>query len=321
MGTMELMRGYQVCVETCMGVKPGESVLIITDEDYMEKAEELAIASYMAGAEPFILYQPFLKKFTVDPPKIVSESMKKADVIFVALHVFYGGLLFHTQARKDALKVGARFGVVWVTPENADVTKEEILQTKKLSGKIAALLTKAETARVRTKKGTDITMGIKGRESLAFSSLRDQPGDSGMIPHYGEAAIAPVEGTADGIIVVDGSMSGIGLFKEPVTWKVEKGKVVEISGKEEAEKLKDLLKKADENSTNIAELGVGTVARGQIIGDDDDKKLLGSGHIAIGSNLFGGGNIASNIHLDGIFKNMTLELDGKVILEDGVLKI
>lgn len=146
------------------------------------------------------------------------------------------------------MKAGARLGVVCMTPESADVTKEEIMQTKILSEKIATLLTKAENVRVRTKKGTDISMKIQGRNGLAFSGLQDKPGDSGMIPHYGEAAIAPIEGSADGIVVVDGSMSGLGLFKEPVIWRVEKGKVVEISGKEEAQRSKDLLKKGGENS-------------------------------------------------------------------------
>lgn len=97
--------------------------------------------------------------------------------------------------------------------------------------------------------------------------------------------------------------------------------MVEISGKDEARKLKDLLKSTDENSTYIAELGVGTVARGSVVGDPDDKRILGTGHIAIGDNRFGGGNIASNIHLDGVFMNMTLELDGKTLMSGGVLKI
>ncbi|MEW6402189.1 MAG: aminopeptidase [Chloroflexota bacterium] len=320
MSIVELMRGYKVCAETCMGVKPGENVLIITDLDNMDRAEGLAIASFMADAEPIILCEPSLKKFTSEPSKLVRECMMNADVVFVSLPLFYSTLLFHTQARKDTVKTGVRLGVVCLNSENADVTKEEIMQTKKLSEQLATLLTQAETVRVRTKKGTDITMSIKGRKALAFSGLMNRPGDSGMIPHYGEAAIAPVEGSAEGTVVVDGSMSGLGLFREPVVWRVQKGKVVEITGKEDAQRLKDLLKKADENAINIAELGIGTVARGEITGNDDDKKLLGTGHIAIGNNLFGGGSINSNIHLDGIFRNMTLELDGSVIMEDGVLK-
>lgn len=320
MGTVELMRGYKVCVETCMGVKPGENVLIVTDLDNMDRAEALASASYMAGAEPLILVQPSAKKFSIEPPEMVAECMKKADVIFVSLPFLYAHLFFHTQARKDALKAGARLGNVWLTPENADITKEEIYETRERSEKMADMLTKAEKLRVRTKKGTDITMDVKGRTSFMLSSLLDKPGDSGAIPNFAEAAVAPIEGSAEGRVVIDASMYGVGLVKDPIIWEVKKGRVVEISGKEEAQKLKDLLERADTNSTNIAELGVGTVPRGEIVGSEDDKKLLGTGHIGIGDNRFGGGNVASDVHLDCVFRDMTLELDGKVIMEDGVLK-
>lgn len=319
---LDFMRGYKLCVETCMGVKPGEDILIVTDPDNMDKAEALAIVTYMADADPTILCQSSLRKFSVEPSEMISECMKKADVILVSLPFLYSALFFHTQARKEAVKAGARFGIVHITQDNAYINKEEILQTKELTEKIADMLDRAEKVRVTTKNGTDITMSIKGRRPVVISSLLNKPGDSGTIPDFAEAAIAPIEGSAEGVVVIDGSMSGLeGLVKESIVWKVEKGKVVEISGKDEAQKLKELLKKGDENSTNIAELGIGTVTRGKVVGNPDDKRLLGTGHIAIGDNRFGGGNVASNIHLDGVFMNMTLEINGKHIMEEGVLKI
>ena len=323
MSMVQLMRAYKLCVETCMGVKPGENVLIITDLDNMDRAEALATASYMAGGEPIILCQPALKKFEVDPPEIVSGSMKKADVVLVALPFLYSAQLFHTGARRDAAKAGARFGIVQVTPENADITKEEILETRRLTERITALLDKAKTARVRTKNGTDIAMSLKGRKPVVISSLLDKPGDSGTVPDFAEAAISPVEGSAEGIVVIDGSMNGLEgvTIKDPIVWKVKAGKVVEINGKEEAKMLRDIVERAGANANNVAELGTGTVMRGKIKLETDDKRLFGTGHVAIGDNRFGGGNIASAIHLDGVFMNMTLELDGKVIMDNGVLKI
>jgi leucyl aminopeptidase (aminopeptidase T) len=113
----------------------------------------------------------------------------------------------------------------------------------------------------------------------------------------------------------------LGAVKESIIWRVKEGKVVDVAGQEEAQKLKDMLKNADANSVHIAELGVGAVARRGVLGEPDDKKMLGTGHIAIGDNRFGGGNIASDVHLDGVFLDMTLELDGKVVMKDGVLQI
>jgi leucyl aminopeptidase (aminopeptidase T) len=323
MNMVQFSRAYKLCVETCMGVKSGEKVLIITDLDNMDRAEALAMASYMADAEPIILCQPALKKFAAEPPETISDSMKRSDVVLVALPFLYSAQLFHTGARRDAVKAGARFGIVHVTNENADITKQEILETRMLTERITALLSKAETARVRTKSGTDITMSVKGRKPVVISSLLDKRGDSGTIPDYAEAAISPMEGASEGIVVIDGSMNGLeGVkIKDPIILKVKAGKVVEISGKEEAKMLRDIVEMAGDNANNLAELGIGTVKRGKIKWETDDKRLFGTGHVAIGDNRFGGGNVTSAIHLDGVFMNMTLELDGKVIMEDGALKI
>ena len=319
---LDFIKTYNLCIETCMGVKKGEKVLIITNDKNKEIAEGLASMVYLREADPYILSHTTKEIFKVEPPELIVECMKKADVILVALSFFEGANFFHTQARKDAIKRGGRFAMVWITPEIAKITKEEIYKTRELSVKIAEMLTTAKVARVRTEAGTDITMGLEGRKSIMLSSILDEPGNSGTVPEFAEAAIAPVEGTAEGLVVVDSNMAG---FEEPIitpiVWKVKKGLVVEISGGEEAERLRDLLKDKDDNSYNIAELGVGVVDKFRKFGDPDDKKLLGSGHIAIGDNRFGDGLITSQVHLDGVFKNMTLELDGTLIMQNGVLKV
>ncbi len=138
---------------------------------------------------------------------------------------------------------------------------------------------------------------------------------------YAEAAIAPVEGTAEGVFKVDASMLGIGLMKEPMTLHVRKGQLVEIEGGEERERLGGLLEKADDNASNIAEFGIGTVPRGKVTGALDDKRLLGTAHIAVGDNHSIGGIVTSNIHLDAVTLDVTIELDGKAIIQDGKLVI
>jgi leucyl aminopeptidase (aminopeptidase T) len=155
---------------------------------------------------------------------------------------------------------------------------------------------------------------------LTHSALNN-PGESGPIPDFAEAALAPIEGSAEGVVVIDGSIASLGLVRAPVVLKIKEGRVTEISGREEAQNLRNLLKNTDANSNCVAELGVGTVSRGKVIGAPDDKRILGTGHIGLGDNRFGGGNIASDLHIDSVFMNMTLELDGRIIMEDGVLKI
>ena len=101
---LNLMKTYKLCIETCMGIKEGERVLIITNELNKSTAEGLAGISYMKDADPYILSHTSLRIFDVEPPELISDCMKKADVILVALSFFEGANFFHTQARKDAVK-------------------------------------------------------------------------------------------------------------------------------------------------------------------------------------------------------------------------
>ena len=67
-----------------------------------------------------------------------------------------------------------------------------------------------------------------------------------------------MEGTAEGVIVVDASISSIGLLTSPVTILVKEGLAKEIKGGKEAQKLKQILESANDHQLyNIGELGVG----------------------------------------------------------------
>ncbi|MFH0931824.1 MAG: aminopeptidase, partial [Candidatus Zixiibacteriota bacterium] len=71
-----------------------------------------------------------------------------------------------------------------------------------------------------------------------------------------------------------------------------------------------------------AELGIGTNDKARIIGNVlEDEKVMGTVHMAIGDNKSMGGNVSVQSHLDGILLKPTLEIDGQVIMKDGVLKI
>ena len=49
----------------------------------------------------------------------------------------------------------------------------------------------------------------------------------------------------------------------------------------------------------------------------EDLGKLGFGHHGIGSNYAIGGHVAPPCHIDVIYTDATLEIDGKVILEEG----
>ena len=131
----------------------------------------------------------------------------------------------------------------------------------------------------------------------------------------GEAYIAPLEDGADGEMIIDGSMVGIGRLGSPLRVVVKKGKLQEVTG-DKSEKLDILL--ANERNATIGELGIGTneaaVLNGVIL---EDEKVYGTVHIAFGTNTSFGGVNKADCHMDGIILEPTLYLDDEMVIDKG----
>jgi len=186
---------------------------------------------------------------------------------------------------------------------------------------LAHLMSEARRAHVRTAIGTDMSMSLQGREAIALTGRVVGPGTFAAMPD-GEAAIAPVEGTAEGTVVVEHTMDNLGLLDAPIRMEVRAGRVIGIPGGASAASLQALLASADENARNIAEFAIGTNDQARLIGSmTEDKKYRGSVHVGLGDNHVIGGTVVSSLHLDGLVLTPTVELDGRVIVENGRLLI
>jgi leucyl aminopeptidase (aminopeptidase T) len=73
---------------------------------------------------------------------------------------------------------------------------------------------------------------------------------------------------------------------------------------------------------NVAEFGIGTnpnaVLSGNIL---EDEKILGTIHVAFGSNNTFGGRVSAGVHLDAVVMNPTVYIDGSLILDKGRLVV
>jgi len=169
--------------------------------------------------------------------------------------------------------------------------------------------------------GTDITMPVKGRAAHASSGLFREKGLWGNLP-TGEAYLAPLEGQSNGVVVVDGSMAGVGMAAEPIRIVVKDGYATEITGGAEAARLRALLEPHGKDAYTVAEFGIGTndkaILTGLIL---EDEKVMGTIHIAFGDNKSMGGSVRVASHLDGLVKRPTVWLDDQMIMEDGTLLI
>jgi leucyl aminopeptidase (aminopeptidase T) len=166
-------------------------------------------------------------------------------------------------------------------------------------------------------------MRSKDRRGNAMHCIVDTPGWFSTVPTI-EANTSIIEGSANGIIVVDASVPylGIGVLRDLIRMKVENGFITDIEGGHQARILKeDLKSKNDPNVYNIAELGVGLNPMSELTGIMlDDEGVLGTCHIGIGTSLALGGKLKAAVHYDLVLWKPTIELDGKIVIEEGKLK-
>lgn len=315
----ELKNASIKALKDYMGLKNDETLLIISDETEREIAHSLLEEGKKLCKEAFLIEMKSREINGQEPPQQIAELMKMVDVVICPTQKS----LTHTDARREAVKFGVRVATMpgikietMVRCLNADADK-----VIELTKKIAEALRKTSEIRVVTEKGTDITMPMKDRQILESTGVLRNKGESGNLPS-GEVYLAPWEDKSNGKIVIDGSMAGIGMLESPITVEVINGYAEKIEGGKDALKLTELLDKAGREARAVAEFGVGTNYKAELIGEIlEDEKVYGTIHIAFGNNKSMGGNISVGSHLDGLIKQPDVYFDGKLIMQKGKLII
>lgn len=184
---------------------------------------------------------------------------------------------------------------------------------------LAACMGGAEKVCITAPNGTNLSIGIKGRKALADTGNLTSPGSFGNLP-AGEVFVAPVEGSTEGVLVLEWAPT----FKlsSPVTVKIEKGLVKDICGNDPY--AKKLEHKLNENPDfrNIAELGIGTNDMAKRADNIlESEKILGTIHIAFGDNSTFGGAVRTPFHQDFVLFNPEVKIvkanKEKTILRQG----
>ena len=324
---------------SCFGITD-EKILIIGDEGHPKQriAPTMAIAYYLAAKElrlnvKLIIQKPKERGKVADKEVIESlASLPEKNVVFVNVSNKLGSLgdvgksfrKFCTKRKHRFISAMSLGGLP--TESISEVIDAVDVDYKPLQANLKKLkdtLDKGKEVHVTSKAGTDLYYNIEGMKALMADGDYKNPGTGGNFP-AGETYI-PCKGSNNvhGIVVIDGSSrnrKGTIVIKEPITLKIEEGSITRIEGGKEAKALKETLewaaKRAKHPSTvyRIGELGFGMNPKAKIIGSTlVDEKTAKTAHIAIGSNYWMGGSIYAIIHLDQIFKDITLKVDGKKI--------
>ncbi len=313
----DLEQAVSAIVRDCLGVREGEEVLVVANPATIGLGERFRGEAGRVGADGILALIAERAESGTEPPDAVAAAMAAADVVLCPTVQS----LSHTVARKAATEAGARIATLPGATEEmlARVMSADMDGLRRKGAAIAAILTAGAEARVTCANGSDLRLGLGEREAIPDAGDLSAPGAFGNLP-CGEGFIAPIEGSAAGTLVVDGTIASIGRVSEPVELTVEGGHLVSATGAD-GERLLELLRThGGERGTNVAELGIGTNERAELTGNLlEDEKILGTCHVAFGASAAIGGTVEVPIHLDCVVLRPDVSVDGEPLVRAGEL--
>ena len=321
---MEILPGAIRILDDCAAVRSGEQVLIVTDTAFdTELVGTFATLAAERGAEVVVVSMVPRSLPGQEPPSSVAAIMKEADLVLELTSVFIGS----TKARMEACAAGARYLTMpGLTPSllvKGGAADVDFARIKPIAEEIAQRFTEAKRFLLTTRAGTSLRGSIEGRAGRVLHGLATTPG-AYMAPPDIEVGLAPVEGTTEGVAVIDGAllMMSDEPLVEPVTITFEKGEAIGIEGRE-AYLLQDMIDRCqDPRMVNLAEVSIGLNPQARVTGIAlESEAALGTAHIALGNSIGYGGTVDAVAHLDCVMRAATLRLDDELILEDGNLLV
>ena len=308
---MSLRDAAETAIHQCLNLQADESIVVVTDDEREPIGEALYdVASEVTDDAAIVRYPPG-PQHGAEPPAPVAGALLEADV-FVAPTT---KSLTHTRARGNATDAEARGATMPGITEDVmiaglDADYEAIARA---CDDLLAQVEGAETIRVTSPQGTDVTFEPGGRDWRDDVGLNHEPGEFSNLP-AGEIFVSPE--TADGTYVVDGTMRPYGLLEgRELEFDVEDGYVTRISDDEIRGQVGAAAEEVGRDAYNVAELGVGAnVGVAELVGSVLlDEKAAGTVHVAIGDDAGFGGDVDAPLHLDGVLVEPTVYADGEVV--------
>jgi leucyl aminopeptidase (aminopeptidase T) len=308
----------------CLAVQPDERFQALVDQPFARVGLTLCDAATAVGAQAQCAVIPDSQR----PLRRASEpflaSLAATDaVVFWQANVYDGELApFRLPIYRRLPETGTR--LAYGARMDQSILDREMSadygEVQERCARLVAAIDGATHVRVTTSGGSDCTFDVTGREWKLDDGRVDRPGSFANLP-AGEIFIAPLRTGADGVCVIDRSIAleGIGLVEQPIRLTFQSGRIVDVAGGREAERVRRAIAEAGEGADVVAELGIGTNDKARITGNViTDEKALGTAHVAFGDNTgsYGGDNHAQ-IHVDGIMADATIEADGRVVMRRG----
>lgn len=300
-------------LDTCLGVQRDERVVVLTDPG----TDPAVVAGLVDGirerrAVPLVRHLPEIPTPGAEPPAAIAAELASAAAGIELTTAFIGS----SRARQEANRQGTRYlSMPAVTADTFrlggpyDVDFDAIAVT---TLRLARAWEEADTYRIVTPGGTDLSGYVTGRKGRALTGVAREPG-AYMAPPDIETGTAPVELSSNGTAVIDADFlfMGPGPVSSPAILEIKDGVLVATEG-DDASRLTEVIARADDpRMTNLAEVAVGLNPQGSVCSVPmETESTKGSAHIAFGNSIAYGGTVDAPAHLDCVMRDATVLLDG-----------
>lgn len=320
-----VVEGADILLRTCGRLAAGERVAIVCDPGTRTVADIVARQATLVTSDVHLVEVPAFGMHGQEPPDAAAAEMRESALCL--------GLtaksMIHTAARKNASLAGARY--LSLPDYSVDLLADGSLRAdfvaRGVIGKrIADAYTSGTEVTVSSAIGTKITMRIDGRVGSSAPGYVAEPGATSSPPTI-ESYVSPIESSAAGVVVVDGSIPfpTLGLIRRPITLVVEGGRVVDVQGPD-AETVAELRRvfagPGSDKAYVLAECAVGLNDRARLSGIMlTDEGTAGTMHFGFGSNATIGGVNEVPFHLDTVLRGPSMWIDGRLVVERGEVRI
>jgi leucyl aminopeptidase (aminopeptidase T) len=306
MDAQEAARNALSCV---LEAEKGESIVIFCDEEKLDIGEAFARGTLDLGLQTRLTpLKTDPRIFRKEIPQQVMEILRHHADIYINLlrgireEAPFRIELIKLETREHKARLGHCPGVTMdmLTEGALALTAEEHRRMQTFAKGLIQKLSQAVKIEISNPAGTDISLGVEGRPFFT-DTIIDRKTMKWMNLPTGEVLIAPVENAAEGELVCDIAVGGVGLVETPVKLTVQNGRVRDSSSKSPQilRNVRDSLN-TDARSSTIGEFAFGINPKARLADEFlEAEKLFGTIHIAFGDNSdFPGGQNPSKNHLD-----------------------
>ncbi|MGD8623326.1 MAG: aminopeptidase [Anaerolineae bacterium] len=330
--------GARQIVQRCLDLKPGQQFVIFADETTVEPGVVIAQAAESLGVSPTVILVSVASQQRIplesDLSFLAQRAARDARAILTCVNALPDCLPFRERILETHwtahTKIGHMPGASLQVLALANVDYEKLvadcrcLEITMARGKRLELIS-------HTSGGVEhrLVADVGGWERLPVASdgiISD--GAWGNVPS-GETYIAPMEGSSEGSIVINGAIPGLVIAPgQEIVLSFERGRLTRIEPEDgpaarwlHETQISRAKARGDLYWSNLAEIGVGLNPAVEALTGNMlfDEKAAGTAHVALGSNIFMGGMVDASIHCDMVTRAPTIQIDGKMVIEAGRL--